>query len=86
MSRPLILLTGIGLVLLATLVLAPLSTVSTCFDAVEPSASRCETAHRSLLGAPANLWVWLVVVAVVVVRTALRLRRPRASIAPNASR
>jgi hypothetical protein len=39
MPRPLILLTGVGLVLLATLVLAPLSTVSTCYDAVEPSAS-----------------------------------------------
>ena len=65
--------------LLATLVLAPLSTVSTCYDAVDPSASRCETAQQSLLGAPANLWVWLVVVAVIVVRIVLRLRRPRAS-------
>lgn len=71
---------GILAAVIATVAFAPIVTLGWCADADETGTSTCGTYPASLIGIETSIWLWGVVIATVVMATAvLAYRRPRRS-------
>lgn len=66
-------------VILVSLALAPVLTSTTCYDAVDPALTRCETSHLGFAGNPTHLVAWLAAVASTVLVGWMVARRSRAN-------
>ncbi|WP_371030719.1 hypothetical protein [Pseudoclavibacter sp. JSM 162008] len=63
------------IVILISLVLAPVLTSTTCYDSLDPTSSHCESVQLGFAGNQTNGWVWLAAVAATAVTGWLLARR-----------
>ena len=63
------------IVILISLALAPVYTSTTCYDAIDPALTACESSQLGFAGNQTNGWVWLVAVVATVVIGSLMARR-----------
>lgn len=63
------------IVVLISLALAPVYTSTTCYDALDPTLTYCESAQLGFAGNQTNGWVWLAAIIAAAVVGWLTARR-----------
>jgi disulfide bond formation protein DsbB len=67
-------LASVAAAIAASILFAPIIAVGWCSDSDETGTSLCDSAQRSLLGFDTNAWIWLGIVGLIVVGTAVAVR------------